>query len=79
VIRRRRLLLACIGIYAVVAQATARRTQEIGIRRPRARLSSILGLVVGRGVKQLAAGLVLGLPRRSWSRLMRELLFGVSV
>jgi putative ABC transport system permease protein len=74
------LLLACIGIYAVVAQATARRTQEIGIRMAMGATSrSILGLVVGRGVKQLAAGLVLGLAAALMvTRLMRELLFGVS-
>ena len=74
------LLLASIGIYAVVAQATVRRTREIGIRMAMGATSrSILGLVVGRGVKQLAAGLVLGLAGAlAVTRLMRELLFGVS-
>jgi ABC-type antimicrobial peptide transport system permease subunit len=74
------LLLAAIGIYAVVAQATVRRTQEIGIRMAMGATSrSILALVVGRGVKQLAAGLVLGLAGALVvTRLMRELLFGVS-
>ncbi|HLG54831.1 MAG TPA: ABC transporter permease [Vicinamibacterales bacterium] len=74
------LLLASIGIYAVVAQATVRRTREIGIRMAMGATSgSILGLVVGRGVKQLAAGLVLGLAAAlAVTRLMRELLFGVS-
>jgi predicted permease len=74
------LLLASIGIYAVVAQATVRRTQEIGIRMALGATSrSILGLVVGRGMKQLAAGLVLGLAAAlAVTRLMREVLFGVS-
>jgi predicted permease len=74
------LLLASIGIYAVVAQTTARRTREIGIRMAMgATARSILGLVVGRGVKQLAAGLVLGLAAAlAVTRLMGELLFGVS-
>jgi putative ABC transport system permease protein len=74
------LLLASIGIYAVVAQATVRRTQEIGIRIAMGATSrNILGLVVGRGVKQLAAGVVLGLTAAlAVTRLMREVLFGVS-
>ena len=74
------LLLASIGIYAVVAQATVRRTREIGIRMAMGATSgSILGLIVGRGVKQLAAGLVLGLAAAlAVTRLMGELLFGVS-
>jgi hypothetical protein len=74
------LLLASIGIYAVVAQTTARRTQEIGIRMAMGATSrSVLTLVVGRGVKQLAAGLVLGLAAAlAVTRLMGELLFGVS-
>jgi predicted permease len=74
------LLLASIGIYAVVAQTTARRTREIGIRMAMGATSrSILGMVVGRGVKQLAAGVVLGLAvALVVTRLMRELLFGVS-
>jgi ABC-type antimicrobial peptide transport system permease subunit len=74
------LLLASIGIYAVVAQTTARRTREIGIRMAMgATARSILGLVVGRGVKQLAAGLVLGLGAALLvTRLMGELLVGVS-
>jgi putative ABC transport system permease protein len=74
------LLIASIGIYAVVAQTTARRTQEIGIRMAMGATSrSILGMVVARGLKQLAAGLVLGLAAAfAATRLMRELLFGVS-
>ena len=74
------LLLASIGIYAVVAQTTARRTQEIGIRMAMGATSrSILGLVVARGVKQLAAGTVIGLAAAlAVTRTMGELLFGVS-
>ncbi|ACB77433.1 ABC transporter permease [Opitutus terrae] len=56
------LLMASVGLYAVVAQNTARRTREVGIRMA---LGATAGRVVrhmlSRGLVQLAAGLVLGL------------------
>ncbi len=55
------LLMAAVGIYAVIAQATGSRTQEIGVRMALgATPRSILGLVLRRGVWQLAAGLACG-------------------
>ena len=74
------LLLASIGIYAVVAQTTARRTQEIGIRMALGATAPNIGrLVIGRGLKQLAVGTVLGLAIAfAVTRLMGELLYGVS-
>jgi predicted permease len=55
------LLMASVGIYAVVAQATARRTREIGIRIALgASGRRILQLVLSRGLGQLGVGLVLG-------------------
>jgi ABC-type antimicrobial peptide transport system permease subunit len=56
------LLMASVGIYAVVAQGTARRTREIGIRIALgATTAGIMRLVISRGLVQLAIGLVLGL------------------
>ncbi len=56
------LLMASVGIYAVIAQATSSRTQEIGVRMALgATASNILRLVLARGTKQLTAGLLLGL------------------
>jgi predicted permease len=56
------LVMASVGIYAVVAQTTARRTKEIGIRMA---LGSTAGriarLVLSRGISQLAIGLAAGL------------------
>jgi putative ABC transport system permease protein len=74
------LMLASIGIYAVVAQTTARRTQEIGLRMALGATSpSIQRLVVQRGLKQLAVGTVLGVAiALALMRLMGELLYSVS-
>jgi len=56
------LLMASVGIYAVVAQTTARRTREIGIRMALgATAANIARLVLVRGFTQLLIGLVLGL------------------
>ena len=56
------LLMASVGIYAVVAQTTARRTREIGIRMALgATAANIARLVLSRGLLQLGLGLVLGL------------------
>ncbi len=56
------LLMASVGIYAVVAHGTARRTREIGIRMALgATTVGIIRLVLARGLVQLGLGLVLGL------------------
>lgn len=56
------LMMASVGIYAVVAQNTARRTREIGIRMALgASAAGVVRLVLARGLWQLALGLVIGL------------------
>lgn len=56
------LLMASVGIYGVVAQPTAQRTREIGIRMALgATTRRVIRLVVGGGMRQLIIGLVLGL------------------
>jgi putative ABC transport system permease protein len=56
------LLMASVGLYAVVAQATGRRTREIGIRMALgATAARIVRLVLSRGLTQLGIGLVVGL------------------
>jgi ABC-type antimicrobial peptide transport system permease subunit len=74
------MAMAGVGIYAVMAQSAGRRTREIGVRMALgAGEGSILGLMLGRGVKQLGLGMVLGLAAAlAVCRLMKGLLFLVS-
>jgi len=56
------MLMASVGIYAVIAHATNSRTQEIGVRIALgATVSNILLLVMRRGLWQVAVGLAVGL------------------
>jgi ABC-type antimicrobial peptide transport system permease subunit len=56
------MVMASVGIYAVIAHAGGRRTQEIGVRMALgASVRNILLLVMKRGLWQIGAGLVTGL------------------
>lgn len=56
------LLLASLGLYAVVAHAVSQRTQEIGIRTALgANTRDILALVFAQGMAPVAIGLAIGL------------------
>jgi predicted permease len=74
------LVMASVGIYAVMAQAASSRTREIGVRMALGATSrNILGLVLGRGVTQLIGGLGFGLAAAfPAARLMAALPFRVS-
>ncbi len=74
------LLMAAVGIYAVMAQATGRRRQEIALRMALgATAANILRLVLGRGLLQLGVGLTLGMAGAfAATRLLGTLLFRVS-
>jgi predicted permease len=74
------LLMSAVGIYAVLAQATSRRTQEIGVRIALgASFRNIMLLVMRRGLWQIASGLALGLAAAfPAARLMASLPIGVS-
>lgn len=74
------LLLASVGLYAVMAHAVGRRTQEIGIRiAVGAGRRQIFGLVLRQGLRQVAFGLAVGLPLAlAVTRGLRKILIGVS-
>ena len=74
------LLLACIGLYSVLAYQVIQRTQEIGVRialgSPRA---AVMWLVVREGLLLVGLGLTFGVPiALALSRSVASQLFGVT-
>jgi len=73
------LFLAALGIYGVLAYFVSQRSRELGIRlalgaHPRA----VFRLVVGQGLRPVAAGAVLGIAgAMAVTSLAQSLLFGV--
>jgi putative ABC transport system permease protein len=73
------LVLASVGIYAVLAYAVTQRTSEIGLRIALGGCErDVLASVMGQGARLVAFGIVLGLAG-AWlfTRLMGSLLYGV--
>ncbi len=74
------LVLACIGIYGVMAYSVAQRTQEIGIRIALgAQHADVLRMVMRQGFRLAGIGVVIGAAAAvAVARLMTTLLYGVS-
>jgi len=74
------LLLSLAGVYGVLSYSVARRRSEIGVRLAMgADHGHVLRLIVGQGLRPVAAGLVVGSGSAfALSRLLTGLLFGVS-
>jgi putative ABC transport system permease protein len=74
------LVLAAVGIYAVIAYSTKQRTQEVGIRMALgAQRRDVLRLILGKGARITFLGVAIGLAATlAVARLMASLLFGVS-
>lgn len=74
------LILATIGIYAVMSFVVSQRTREIGIRMALgAEQRQVVRMVVGRGVWLIAAGLCIGTAAAAGiAQLITELLFGIT-
>jgi ABC-type antimicrobial peptide transport system permease subunit len=73
------LVMACLGLYGVLAYSVEQRRREVGVRvaigaSPR----EILHLVVGEGLRLTATGLALGVVLAlGLTRYLTTLLFGV--
>jgi putative ABC transport system permease protein len=73
------LLLAVIGLYGVISFLVAQRTQEIGVRMALgANRGDILRLVIGRSLRLIAGGTIVGLiAALAMSRVLSSLLFSI--
>ncbi|HEY5227590.1 MAG TPA: FtsX-like permease family protein, partial [Opitutaceae bacterium] len=74
------LLLAAVGIYAILAFSVSQRTREIGVRMALgARPGQILSQFLGLGIRLLCIGLPIGVVG-AWmvGRAISGMLFGVS-
>jgi putative ABC transport system permease protein len=75
------LVLACLGVYGVLAYAVAQRTREIGVRMALgAKPMDVTRMILGRGMKLSAIGLLAGgALAAGLALLLRTLLYGVTL
>ena len=74
------LLLASVGLYAVIAHSVSQRTQELGIRMAiGATAQDIVGLVFRQGMIPLGIGLIIGLAASlAVNQVLKSMLVKVS-
>ena len=74
------LLLACLGVYGLLAYSVAARTREIGVRMALGAMRrSVVGLVVRDGLAIAVPGVLIG-AGLAWAaaRLVRAQLYGIA-
>jgi putative ABC transport system permease protein len=74
------LLLAAVGIYAVISFSVTRRTREIGVRIALGAVRrDVIRMVVGQAVALAAAGVAVGIcGALALTGIMQKMLFGVT-
>ena len=74
------LLLAGLGIYAVISFAVAQRTQEFGIRMTLgAQPANVVRMVLAEGLRLMVVGIAIGLlSALALARTLAHLLYGIS-
>ncbi len=74
------LVLACIGLYGILAYSVSQRKREIGLRMALgAAQGSVLGLVLKQGMSLVLTGVLIGLAAALLvGRFVSSMLFGVS-
>ena len=74
------LLLACVGLFGVMAYLVSQRTHEIGVRLALgARPSDVFRLIIGRGMALAAVGSSLGLAGAwAFGRVLESLLYQIT-
>jgi len=73
------LTLAAVGLYGLLAYTVAQRTAEVGIRIALgARPVAVVRMMLGRGLRPVAAGILIGLPAAWWAcRFVASMLYGM--
>lgn len=74
------LVLACIGLYGLLAYEVSRRTREIGVRMALgAQRGDVLRMVVGQGILLALVGAALGIGvALGVTRFLKSMLYGVN-
>src|SRR5438105_2004043 len=74
------LVMSAAGLYGVIAYTVEQRTREVGIRMALgADAGSVLTMVVGQGLRLVAAGMAIGLVAAMVAaRVMRSVVFDIS-
>jgi putative ABC transport system permease protein len=74
------LVMATVGLYAVMSFAVAQRTHEIGIRMALgAQIRDVSVIVIMQGLRLVGLGIVIGLIGAfAVTRLLSQMLFGIT-